>query len=337
MNARAATVATVVLALVGLVVSVALAIDHLGPAPAYCAADGCATVRQSVWSRPFGIPTPLIGAGFFAMTLALVAAAPRATDLRRGLQLAGGAISVGFLVLQGAVIGAWCQLCVVADAAALALAVLAAAPIVVAPMRGRGAAVIAALAIAAVAVPIAIAEPAAPPPAPVNATLPDAVAREQVAGTVTVVEFIDFECPHCRAFHAKLARALPEAGVDRPVRIVRKMVPIPRHVGALPAALAWYGADAQGKGDAMAEALIAAPTGELTVEGCERIAARLGLDVAAFRAACSSPEAKARLAADTAAAEDAAVGVLPTVYIGTTRFTGASATEAQLVEALRGA
>jgi uncharacterized membrane protein/predicted DsbA family dithiol-disulfide isomerase len=336
MSARAATVATVVLALVGLVVSVALAIDHLGPAPAYCAADGCATVRESVWSRPFGIPTPLIGAGFFAMTLVLVAAAPRATDLRRGWQLAGGAIAIGFLVLQGAVIGAWCQLCIVADAAALALAVLAAAPIVLAPVRGRGAAGIAAVALAAVAVPIAIAEPAAPPPAPAVAAVPDAVAREQVAGAVTIVEFIDFECPHCRAFHAKVAQAIATAKVDRPVRIVRKMVPIPRHAGALPAALAWYGADAQGKGDAMAEALIAAPTRELTTEGCERIAAQLGLDVAAFRAACASPEARARLVADAAAAEAAAVAVLPTVYIGATRFQGAGATDAQLVAALRG-
>src|SRR5262245_33665168 len=70
---RALTLIAVVLGLGGLAVSVALAIDHLGPAPAFCAEGGCAAVRTSAWARPLGIPLPFFGMLFYAVTLALLA------------------------------------------------------------------------------------------------------------------------------------------------------------------------------------------------------------------------------------------------------------------------
>src|SRR5262245_8302166 len=99
--------------LAGLAASAALLADALGPAPTFCAADGCAAVRASGWARPLGIPMPAIGLGFFATALALaVAGPPRARRIVAG---AGAAGAVGLLLLQGLVIGAWCKLCLVAD------------------------------------------------------------------------------------------------------------------------------------------------------------------------------------------------------------------------------
>jgi uncharacterized membrane protein len=326
---------TLALGLVGLVVSVALAIDHLGPAPAYCAEGGCATVRESVWSHPFGVPLPIVGAVFFAATLALAVLAPR-SNARRAWSVAGGVMALGFIALQAFVIGAWCELCLVVDASALALAALAIATQELPAVGRRGQGGLAVALAAAVIAPIALSSPAAPPPAPaqVAATaLPDVVAREQQPGVLTVVEFIDFECPFCRRLHDRLAAALAQA--DQPVRVVRKMVPLTAHANALPAAIAWCGADALGKGDAMADALIRAPVHQLTREGCEKIATELGLDLESFRAACADPKTRARIEGDLAAARAAGVKVLPTVFIGGTMFAGASATDAELLTAVK--
>ena len=311
---RALTLIAVVLGLGGLAVSVALAIDHLGPAPAFCAEGGCAAVRTSAWSRPLGIPLPFFGIAFYAVTLALLAIAPRAARWRRAWMLAGGAIGAGLIAVQAVAIGTFCPLCLVTDGASIVLAVIALVTMPVPPRR-RGAALIAGLGAAAVAVPVVLAARAPAPVAVAGHAIPDVVAREQRPGALTIVEFVDFECPFCRDLHTRLTAALAEVG--RPVRIVRKMVPLPAHPGALPAALAWCCADTQGKGDAMANALLAADPSELTPEGCEAIAVRLGLDMARYRETLAAPATLARVRSDTAAARAAGVKYLPTVYVGT--------------------
>jgi len=173
----------------------------------------------------------------------------------------------------------------------------------------------------------------APPDMTVAGTVPDVVAAEQVPGTVTVVDFVDFECPFCRAMDARLRAAIERAGV--PVRVVRKMVPLPMHHGAMPAALAWCCADAQGRGDAMADALIAADPAELTVEGCERIAATVGCDLDRYRSDRAARATQARVDADAAAARAAGIVRLPTIYVGEEAFVGAAATPEQLTAAIR--
>jgi protein-disulfide isomerase len=167
----------------------------------------------------------------------------------------------------------------------------------------------------------------------VVAELPPAIAREQRAGTVAVVDFVDFECPHCRAFHGRLVEAMARTRV--PVRVVRKMIPLPQHRGALPAAVAWLCADAQGRGDEMAEALLSAPASRLTPAGCEEIAGQLGLDLERYRSDAAQPSIQARLAADMADARAVGLRGLPTVYIGRQVFHGASASVDDLVAALR--
>jgi uncharacterized membrane protein/predicted DsbA family dithiol-disulfide isomerase len=310
-------------AVVGLAASIASAIDYFGTDPAFCAESGCATVRESAWAHPLGIPMPLVGIAFYLLALGLCfAPAPR---LRRGLAVAGGVWAVFLIVLQASVIGAWCKLCLVADPAALgyAVAVLAGAT-TLRPTIARGLAVVpsvlAALGVLALWTHRAAPEPGLPPGTPAF------VEQAQVPHTTTVVEIVDFECPYCRRMQDRLAAAIAQARF--PVRVVRKMLPLPSHPHAMPAALAYCCADAQGKGDAMAAALFAAPTDELTPEGCERLAASVGCDLERYRR--ELPRAEARVAAEMTEMRAAGVRALPTVYIGGERIVGAAKSTSDL-------
>jgi uncharacterized membrane protein/predicted DsbA family dithiol-disulfide isomerase len=324
---RALTLGAIAAAIVGLGASLTSLIDDLGGAPTFCAETGCEIVRTSAWARPLGIPMSVLGVAFYTAALAL--AFVQAPRLRRALALAGGAWAAWLIALQAFVIGAWCKLCLVADPAAIVHAVLvvagaralAPAPRRLVPLAPAVLAVVAALG-AWTQGPAAV----APPPPGV----PESVARAQVAGAVTVVEFVDFECPFCRAMQARLEQAAERSSA--PVRIVRKMVPLPQHAGAAPAALAYCCAEAQGHGDDMARALFAAPPAELTPEGCEAIAARVGCDLDRYRA--DLPAAAQRVAADLTDAGRAGVQALPTLFIGGERITGASASVEQLEDLL---
>src|SRR4051812_46477321 len=117
------------LAVIGLAASVASLIDYLGASPTFCAEAGCATVRESAWAHPLGVPMPVLGIAYFAAAIALgFADAPR---LRRILAIAGALWAIALIAVQALAIGAWCKLCMIADPAAIgyAIAVLAGAPV----------------------------------------------------------------------------------------------------------------------------------------------------------------------------------------------------------------
>jgi protein-disulfide isomerase len=317
-------VAALGIAAIGLAASVASLIDFLGASPTFCAETGCATVRESAWAHPLGIPMPVLGIAFFAAAFALgFVHAPR---LRRALAIVGALWAVALIAVQAFAVGAWCKLCLIADPAAIgyAIAVLAGAGTVrLSAARGVTAASAAAAAIAGLAL-WTRAEPLAPPPP--SSSLPALVQAAQVPGVATVVEVADFECPYCRRMQTVLTTALAQARV--PVRVVRKMLPLPGHRHAMPAALAYCCADAQGKGDAMAEALFAAPPDALTSEGCEQLAAGVGCDLDRYRR--DLPAAKARIAAEMAEVRAAGVHALPTLFIGDQRIEGAAASADEL-------
>jgi protein-disulfide isomerase len=318
-------------AVIGLGASIASLVDYLGTAPAFCAESGCATVRESAWAHPLGVPMPVLGVGFFAAAIALVFVdAPR---LRRALAIAGAAWAVLLIGLQALSIGAWCKLCMVADPAAigLAIAVLAGA----APLRFSAARLLAlgpalAAVIAGLALWTRTPEPPAPPPSTASGA-PAFVEAARVPGTATVVEVVDFECPFCRQMQRELAAAIER--VTAPVRVVRKMLPLERlHPHAMAAALAYCCADAQGKGEAMAEVLFAAPPEELTPEGCEKLATAVGCDLERYRR--DLPAAQARVAAEMAEVRAAGVHSLPTLFIADRRIEGAGMPTDELVALL---
>lgn len=316
------------LSLLGLGASIASAIDYA--APTFCSESGCATVRASAWAHPLGMPMPAFGIAFFlAMTVLAFVELPR---LRKALAIAGGVWAIGLILIQAFAIGAWCKLCLVNDpvAIALALTVVAGAGVV------RFTTAILAAPLAAV-VPIAfmvLTEEPAPAPVVVKAgtTVPEVIAREQRAGSATIVDFIDFECPFCRKLAPKLDEAIKTAGV--PIRLVRKMVPLSMHAHAMDAALAWCCADAQGKGDEMAAALFAAPADDLTPDGCEQLAVSVGCDRERYRTSLADPELRARIAQDRADFKAAGLRSLPTVYIGESAVSGSEHETPELVAAI---
>ena len=320
------------LSCLGLGASLASLVDYLAPVPTFCAASGCETVRASAWAYPLGIPMPVFGVVFFTAMIALAfVARPR---LRLPLALAGAAWALVLVGVQAFVLGAWCKLCMVSDTSALALAIAIVAGAESLKLTAARAFVGGGL---VVVLPLGFAIATAPSgdPAPVTAQqtgVPDVVRRAQQPGAVTIVEFVDFECPFCRRLAPELTTAVQHAAGS--VNVVRKMVPLSMHPHARIAALAWCCADAQGKGDEMAEALFSAPPDELTPEGCERLAVQVGCDVDRYRATLADPATAARVDGDSADAKSAGADALPTIFVGDQRFTGANHSASELLAAI---
>jgi predicted DsbA family dithiol-disulfide isomerase len=110
--------------------------------------------------------------------------------------------------------------------------------------------------------------------------------------------------------------------------VVRKQHPLAMHANARTAAFAACCADEAGAGDAMAEALFKAPPGELTADGCARLAASVGVEPDRFASCMASERPAARVAADAADARAAGIGQeAPVFFVGATRFRGAQRPE----------
>lgn len=322
-------------AIVGLGASIASLIDYFGTSPTFCAETGCATVRESAWAHPLGIPMPVIGVAFYLAALVLCFVGP--PRLRRVLASAGAAWAVLLIILQASVIGAWCKLCMIADPAAIgyALAVLAGATTLRLTFL-RGFVTVPALLTTVGLLALwtgnypGSEDPGTEPTPRMPEGTPAFVERAQVPGAATVVEVVDFECPFCRRMQDRLITAL--AHVQSPVRVVRKMLPLRMHPHAMPAALAYCCADAQGKGDAMAAALFAANPDDLTPEGCEKLAASVGCDLERYRH--DLPQAQDRVAAESAEVRAADIRSLPTLFIGSERIVGAGKSAEELTALL---
>ena len=330
--ARLREVAIRLCALLGLAVSAMLLANVVGHVALFCGPEGgCSAVQHSEWARPFGIPMPYLGLGFFGVTL-LLALLPRA-QFGRALTLwaAGGALSSLMLLgIQLFVIGHLCPLCLVVDLTGLTLGALALWRELRPPARGSDELGLrplsAGLGALAVVIPLAMLNLVHRPPhrhgpAPEPATgaalaLVEAQARPGVA---TVIDFVDFQCPYCRSLHKQLVPVLARRAGR--VRVVRKHLPLNMHKRAAPAARAVLCAEAvsPAAGDAVAERLI---TGDLDDGAIDRAARAAGLDVAAMWTCMASPAIQQRLDADKKLALDIGVRGLPTLFIGNQRVMG---------------
>jgi uncharacterized membrane protein/predicted DsbA family dithiol-disulfide isomerase len=326
-------VASLLPVLSGLAASAALLVDYLRPRPVYCAVGGgCDAVRHSALATPLGIPMPVIGvAGFLALGVVALLPGARARVVQPALSVGAGLL--GLLLLGGqAWLGELCPYCVVADVSGIVSALVAGARLWAAaeavPGRlltfgGAGSLVL------AMALPLIAGFCASSVPASI---------REQIAhapkGGVTIVDFVDFECPFCRMVHEELEPIIV-AHRDR-IRWVRLQVPLRIHPHALDAAHAACCGERMGKGDAMADALFAAPVDQLTPEGCEKIATSLGIPLESYRACVTDPSIGARIDEDRAAFKAAGGYALPTLWIGERELVGAQP-GAVLGEALRNA
>ncbi len=129
---------------------------------------------------------------------------------------------------------------------------------------------------------------------------------------VTVVEFADFECPHCRAAVPMVDFTL-NAHPDK-VRLVYKFVVLSMHVHAEAAARAAWAAGQQGKFWEM-EHLLFERQDHLEQADLERYAQILKLNVAQWKTDMESPAAKDRLAQDKKLEDDLKLLGTPTLYV----------------------
>ncbi|AUX48922.1 hypothetical protein SOCE26_104650 [Sorangium cellulosum] len=308
---------------VAIAASAALVVEYQNAGdPAFCGvSSGCFAVRVSPYSRLLGIPLPNVGLIAYTTLLAasLTARARWHHAAIAAAAAVGGLAAIVLLGLQAFAVGAFCAWCIAVDLAAL---VAAGASALVAWQAWRmpgdaferaagnrlaSTTAWGAAAVAAIGLPFLWGNHPVIPP------LPPEIAAMQAPGKITVVAFTDFECPFCRRLHPELSK-MEEAYGDR-VHHVRKMVPLPIHPGALPAAKA-YVCTPEDRREQAASLLYSAPPGRLTGERVASVLAPLGLPAEALSACLAAPETEAAIGADVALYGRMEARGLPLTYVG---------------------
>jgi protein-disulfide isomerase len=129
---------------------------------------------------------------------------------------------------------------------------------------------------------------------------------------VTIVEFADFECPHCREA-VGLIDAMMAAHPDK-IRLVYKAFTLPFHVHGEPAARAAFAAGVQGKFWEM-EHLLFERQQHLEDADLQRYAQMLKLDLARWKADMDSAATKERVLRDHNLGEEMKLKGTPTIYV----------------------
>ncbi|MDX8056171.1 thioredoxin domain-containing protein [Lentzea sp. BCCO 10_0798] len=148
---------------------------------------------------------------------------------------------------------------------------------------------------------------------------------------VTIVEFLDFQCPACVRYYNNVARQLEEDYRGR-ITFITRNLPLEMHPLALPAARASEAAARQGKYRELYHALYDnfekwARDGKTissdearAVALFEEFARAAGIDVERFRADMASPEVKAAIDRDIADAGTLGVTSTPTFFFNGAKF-----------------
>ncbi|MCS7054841.1 MAG: peptidylprolyl isomerase [Thermoflexales bacterium] len=155
-------------------------------------------------------------------------------------------------------------------------------------------------------------------PVPLNVTTSDHVIGNPQA-TTTIIEYGDFQCPACAAFHSQMKTWM--AAVSDTVRLVFRHFPLPQHDKAIPAARAAEAAALQGKFWEMHDLLYekqsewaAKPLAEITAT-LKTYAEALKLDVAQFERDLASEAVAARVQRDIDSGKAANVSGTPTIFL----------------------
>ncbi|HSL00054.1 MAG TPA: thioredoxin domain-containing protein [Rubrobacteraceae bacterium] len=150
---------------------------------------------------------------------------------------------------------------------------------------------------------------------------------------VTLVQYGDYECPHCARAHPVVREALDRA--DGRLRFVFRHFPLDSvHQNSRLAAEAAEAAGAQGMFWEMHD-LLYEERGRLSESDLVRHAARLGLDSVRFEEDLTSRRHAARLSEDRAGGERSGVGGTPTFFLNGVRYRGSLDAESLLAEVER--
>ena len=140
----------------------------------------------------------------------------------------------------------------------------------------------------------------------------DSPSRGAPMAKVTVVEFSDFQCPHCAAAHPELARLLRE--FDGRVRLVYKYFPLSSHTRATAAAQAAEAARAQGKFWEMHDMLFEHQR-ELEDADIQKYATQLGLDMERFNRDLAAESNLKKVEADRALGVRLGIEATPSFFV----------------------
>lgn len=148
-------------------------------------------------------------------------------------------------------------------------------------------------------------------------TFHDSPLRGSPMAPVTVYEFSDFQCPHCKVAAPALKKVVEES--DGKVKLVFKQYPLPGHPRAREAARAAVAAHKQGKFWEMHD-LLFENQDELQVVDFDDYAKKLGLDVERFRADMQSKATEKKIEGDMAEGKAAGVDSTPSIYVNDRRY-----------------
>ncbi len=129
---------------------------------------------------------------------------------------------------------------------------------------------------------------------------------------VSIVEFSDFECPHCGAAHPILTRVLEEYAGK--VNLVFKQFPLDSHKNAAPAARASVAAQAQGKFWELADQLFEHQR-ELSTDKIRELAKAAGLDLGKFDVDLAAPSVQERVESDKKEGTSLGIQGTPSLFI----------------------
>jgi predicted DsbA family dithiol-disulfide isomerase len=281
----------------------------------FCGArSGCEAVRKH--SLIPGLPAyaiPGLGvAGYIG--LFWLSFYPAVRQWLRWAGALGGVLALGFIIHQALVIGSFCWMCLTVDGLAI-VAAFAAVMLTngnseqVDPLHGWGWALLLGVALNAPTIWVKV-QP--------NESLPTAITKLQEPGVLNVIEFADFECPHCRRLHPILKGTL--AGLQQPVKVQRFNVPLPFHIHAEGAARAGICAKVMGKENEMADLLFGQP---LADDVWLEHAKTLELDIEAFKKCFDSEETSNTLADEVDLFKSTKAQGIPLTFIGRETLHGA--------------
>jgi protein-disulfide isomerase len=333
------------LALLAVGVSAALIIDYLGPEPAFCGGgSGCEKIRESGLGvlplGTFGIPLPVIGLLTFGglFYLSLSSSPWLLSRILEPYVLAISAIAIGLIGWQ-AYLGSFCSLCMIVDGAGVLLAGCAFAlrgagwaaavneertlprrgpGVLLRPRRWAWHTLLGLFVVAPLAFPRVIAKD------PVPTIIRELYRPDQL----TVVEFFDFECPHCRDLSPRLKNLADARGAH----IIYGFVPLPAHMHARDAARVAICAAEQGVEEQVVSRFFQQV--DLTRPALLKTAAEFVEDRQALQACLESDRPDEKIEADIQRLKIAGFEGLPTTYVGSHRILG-SVPDLVLDEALR--
>jgi protein-disulfide isomerase len=136
---------------------------------------------------------------------------------------------------------------------------------------------------------------------------------------ITIVEFVDYECPHCREAQPFLRQVLE--AYPRQVKLFFKQFPLGGHTMARTAAEAAMAANKQGKFWPYSD-LVWPKSDVLTAAVLEQIAKEVGLDVPRWRNDMASEAIKNWVGQDKSDGVAIGINSTPSIYINGRRYTG---------------